>query len=313
MLPPAFPAAALPAAAGPAAAPIQPAAAQPASVQPGAPRPRMPQQAMAPPTRELQAGDLICGECGEGNDSVRKFCSRCGTSLSVAAVHTIPWYRRLIPRRRPTVLAAGERPGRGGARSRHPLSLGSVIRMLRVGLFAVLFVGALLYSASAPFRTLVSATVERPVGYVKNLLNPQFNPVHAIDAFSPTGPAPGTPHEPRAAIDGYKTSYWSTPWRRDVDTYVKLTLPGAANVDKMLFSLGDSDDFAAQPRPKHVKLIFSNLSSQEVNLADKPDPQQVDIENGKDVTWVEIHITEVFPAFKGTDVSIAEVEMFTRQ
>ena len=38
------------------------------------------------PTRRLRPGDLICGQCGEGNPPVRRFCGRCGDSLDRKSV-----------------------------------------------------------------------------------------------------------------------------------------------------------------------------------------------------------------------------------
>ena len=52
---------------------------------------------MEPPTRR-HPGDLICGQCGEGNDPVRHFCRRCGNSLDEAIAVRLPWYRRFFHR-----------------------------------------------------------------------------------------------------------------------------------------------------------------------------------------------------------------------
>jgi hypothetical protein len=282
-------------------------------MRPAPPRPRVAPQAAAPPTRELQAGDLICGECGEGNDPVRKFCSRCGTSLGAAVVHTEPWYRRLIPRRRPKVLEAGARPGRGAARSRRPLSLQGVVRMVRLACFAVLFVGGLLYGVSAPFRTLVGATVSRPITYVSHLLNPQYDLIHDVAATSPAGPPPGSPHEAAKAVDGFKTTFWSAEYNKATQPSLNLTFLTPHTVDKVLFSIGNADNYAADYRPWHVQLLFPDHTSQTAELLDRPDPQEVDLENPRPVSGVMIRIIDVYPAFNAHLDSIAEVELFTRR
>ncbi|WP_173160293.1 hypothetical protein [Phytohabitans suffuscus] len=41
----------------------------------------------------------------------RKFCHRCGDSLVSAEVVRAPWWRRLLPRRRPNTVQSGLRPG----------------------------------------------------------------------------------------------------------------------------------------------------------------------------------------------------------
>jgi len=49
-----------------------------------------------PPSRKLRPGDKICGDCGEGNNANRRFCSRCGASLDEAAVVRTKWWRKLL-------------------------------------------------------------------------------------------------------------------------------------------------------------------------------------------------------------------------
>jgi hypothetical protein len=53
------------------------------SAQASTPAPAAKPQELPQP-RRLQPGDLVCPECGEGNDPNRKFCARCGTELTNA-------------------------------------------------------------------------------------------------------------------------------------------------------------------------------------------------------------------------------------
>ena len=78
------------------------------------PRPKVAKQA---PSRKINPGDLVCGGCGEGNDPERNYCRRCGTPLAEATVARTRWFRRR-PKRSKKVVAAGDRPGRGGVGSR---------------------------------------------------------------------------------------------------------------------------------------------------------------------------------------------------
>ena len=49
-----------------------------------------------PTSRDLRPGDLVCSECGEGNDPSRKFCGRCGSFLANAtAFPTKSWRPRV--------------------------------------------------------------------------------------------------------------------------------------------------------------------------------------------------------------------------
>src|SRR6185503_18170276 len=85
----------------------QPTAVTP--MKPTAPAQR-PKPVKQPPTRKILPGDLICGECGEGNPPARNFCSRCGSSLKAAAVAKRHWWQKLIPHRKRKAMEAGARP-----------------------------------------------------------------------------------------------------------------------------------------------------------------------------------------------------------
>ena len=123
------------------AAPAAPADGKTGAAQPGAQTP----EAMKPqvakkqakviqktkPTRRLKPGDLICGECGEGNPPARKFCSRCGTSLEAAKLVKKKWWQKLIPKRKVKTLEVGERPGVGGVKGKKARKpMGAVLRRI---------------------------------------------------------------------------------------------------------------------------------------------------------------------------------------
>ncbi len=95
---------------------------EPAGIQPTAVRSRIATTPLAaPPTKEPSAGDLVCGQCGEGNEPVRKFCRRCGNSLATAVVASTAKSGKFRRERKPRVLAAGEQHDPVGHRQ-HPSS-----------------------------------------------------------------------------------------------------------------------------------------------------------------------------------------------
>jgi hypothetical protein len=79
------------------------------------------------PTRQLQPGELICGECGEGNAPARKFCKRCGHSLASAETVRRPVWKKLWPTKKVKTLEVGERPGRAGTKGTRRPSLWPLI------------------------------------------------------------------------------------------------------------------------------------------------------------------------------------------
>lgn len=116
-------------------APAQPPARRPAPAA-VAPRPKPPK---TPKAERPKPGDLVCPQCGTGNDPERKFCRRCGTSLAAAPVEPPPaprpWYRRLLGREAPPAYEAGARPGGMGRRRWRPgcLSVLVVLGLLLAG------------------------------------------------------------------------------------------------------------------------------------------------------------------------------------
>jgi hypothetical protein len=102
---------------GMSAMPVRPSGSDPDVVAPqerGRARRTMPKSA---PSRELQPGDLVCGSCGEANLPTRRFCSRCGNELEGAEVVKAPWWRRILPKRKPREARAVE-PDTGIAKDR---------------------------------------------------------------------------------------------------------------------------------------------------------------------------------------------------
>jgi ribosomal protein L40E len=110
---------------------------QPVAMQPALPAPPRPtpQTQLRAPTRRPNPGDLICGQCGEGNDPHRRFCRRCGAILTGAApALRRSWWQRFWHRRPATPAGSDSAAGadatggsggpagarRGGSRTKAP-------------------------------------------------------------------------------------------------------------------------------------------------------------------------------------------------
>jgi hypothetical protein len=272
------------------------------------------------PSRDYREGDLVCRSCGEANDHERKFCSRCGGSLAAAVVHTVrlPWYRRVllwwrrlwarITRRPLPDVKGGAEAARKGPHRRHIRTV-NAIRVSRSSISLLVVALMLAYGAIPAFRGAVNGRAAAAQTAVQRVISPSFTPVHALSARAsselPTNPA-------SAAIDGFKNTCWATDLKREPQPFLLLTFPQKVNVDVLLFTSGVPSAFTSQPRPEQLHIDFSNGSSQDVHLADAASPQQVSVGNGDGITQMEIHIASSYPSSQGTDVSLTEVEMFTR-
>ena len=288
-------------------APAQPVAVQPAALQPAAPRPHVaPKPAAAPPTKRLRPGDLICGSCGEGNDPVRKFCSRCGQSLATAVVASTPWYRRLLPHRKAKVLAAGERPKRRGGSGIH---LGALVRWGRNVVLVVVLVAGIAYGAIPAFRDNVNSRVNSVIqNFTAKTAAP--TPVHASTVTASSSTAG---HAANLAVDAFSNTYWAATLSKDAHPKLSVGFSPAVNVNVLLFISGNTANELSGPRPKELHITFSNGVSQNVTLADEATSQQFNINGATKVTGVTIQIMSVYGSTSGNDVALSDVEFFGRQ
>jgi hypothetical protein len=270
---------------------------------------------MEQPTRR-RPGDLICGQCGEGNDPSRHFCRRCGNSLDEAIAVRLPWYRRFFNRllgRR--TREAGWRPRRVGP----PNVLGGVWRVVRLAVVAILAVGLLAFILVPSFHNLVVDRATAAFTAVRKVVHPNYDPVHAIGATASTT-TPG--HPASLAIDTFKNTYWAATARDPRPTLV-LRFSGPQDIAEIGFRSGASgtapaDLFTGQPRPHLVHLVFSNGYATDISLKDQDATQAqfYAIDDGKasDVTFVEVHVMTTYaPAgVAPSSVAITEVEFTTK-
>jgi hypothetical protein len=276
------------------------------AVQPGELRSRMPPKpAPAPPSKQVNTGDLICGKCGEGNEPVRKFCSRCGESLATATVASTPWYRRIFPRRKPKVLAAGERP-HGRAGSGHGVDFGGVLRIVRNVVVVLILVGAVVYGAVAPVRSAVNNQVN---SIIQNFSSTTSAPSQVrVSSVTATSSIPG--HSGDRAVDPYINTYWAAPFGGNAQPTLSVGFAASTNVTVILVVSGDADNYSAEPRPKLVHIVFSNGGTQDITLADTSKQQTFTLSGANGITGMTIQIKSVYPSTKGNAVSITDIEFF---
>jgi hypothetical protein len=286
-------------------APSAPAAsspAEPAGLQPTAARSRIaPTVTAAPPTKEPSAGDLICGQCGEGNEPVRKFCRRCGNSLATAVVASTAKSRK--PQRQAKVLAAGERPEHG------TFNFGAVVRVGRYVVVALVVVAGILYAALPQLRDGINSHVTSAVQTVTGSVT-HPTPVHAssVTASSAIAGHPGA-----RAVDQYSNTYWAASLKTDPQPKLVVSFAKASNVSVMLFLSGDTAAGSSVARPKTLHLVFSNGATQNVTLSDTAKTQQVSISGASGITGMTIEVTAVYSSTSGNAVALGDVEFFGNQ
>lgn len=264
-----------------------------------------------PPTRRLQPGDLVCGDCGEGNPPNRKFCSRCGTSLEMATAVKTPWWRKIFPKRKAKVLDAGARPGRGGVRvkSRRAAALAKVFPTIRKVVAALLLVTGVLYGAATPVRSWVNSHVTAAKSKITRMINPQFDPVHA-NGVTATAQVKG--HDSAKAVDGFSNTFWSAP-SGGREVVLILRFNSKVDVDKAIIRNGVSANLQSTNRPQKLHIVYNTGATFDVELKDSQDPQEVSIGNGHGITNMEIHITSLYKSTKSNDVAITEIELFRKE
>jgi hypothetical protein len=316
---------------------MQPSAVQPEAVKPTAVKARAAPRAKTQAARVVNPGDLVCGQCGEGNDPGRKFCRRCGASLQRAVVFTLPWYKRwwrkLTTRK---TRAAGDRP-----RNRRRAIGGSGPGWLTSGFLKVLGIAivlGVLLTIVGPWRDNLRHDVSHDYHRIFNDVHPKYNPVHP---FAATATSAARLHPAANAIDGAVNTSWqtntasrpktaskpktaarTTPTTKPtaatngVGQSLSIRLATASNLDEIGFLNGDQDTpsaYLTEPRPEKVHLTAAGAHpySKDLTLKDTASFQTFTIK-AKDATSLTITIDSVYPSDQGKNAAIAEVELFVK-
>lgn len=327
----------VPAAAGALVAPIgKPAEAKPAEAAVKPPE-RAPQgtRTLAPAvtktksTRRLRPGDLICGQCGQGNPPVRKFCSRCGHSLLEAEQARAPWWRRLIRplRHRARVVEVDDGQGEDGSAvpgrpspahaagvrkaltSRDPRQAArKAYRRVRLALAFVLVAAIILFGAFTPFRSLVLDKFDSLKSKITGAVDIHYVPVHAVTVTANLQERgfPGA-----NAVDSYLNTYWLAPYSSSDPPTLTLTFAQPVTLERMIIYSGVSSDYLAFGRPSLLVLVFSNDKSATLTPQDTPKLQTLDLSNAVQVKSVKIEIEGTYPGTgRRSNVAISDIELF---
>ncbi len=307
-----------PATPAPTQPPDQPAARRPEAVKPGPERPRPGPRPAQEATPAPNPGDLVCGNCGIGNDPARKFCRRCGQSLAtatVAALSRVPWYRRIFGGGKPRAkIAAGERPKsmRTDGRTGGTIKPG---RVFSVGFQVVVLAGMVGLVAGYALVPSWRDAVNGFINSAKDVVVPSADPVYT------SGPTtgPGTKENPARLAFDRTLAFWAAPFADGSPPAIEGAFTPPAAVAKILVTSGASGDkYKAFARPRDVTFEFLDpagtvIASKSYELKDQAEPQPFDV-GATDASRVRLTIRSVYPAEKpNAPVALSEVEFFGSQ
>jgi hypothetical protein len=300
----------------PAAPPPPPPAAAPTGpVEPGAIAPQAARRKPTPvqktkPTRKLRAGDLICAQCGEGNNASRKFCARCGNSLEMATTVKTPWWKKFVPHRKAKTLAVGERPGQGRNKPTRHFSLATIMRPLQGVLGIVLIVAVALFAFFPGFRNGVNDRAGSLKKKVSGIFTPQYDHVSAA-AVASADSEQKPDHTAIKAFDGFKNTYWLTA-QPDLQPHLRVEFSEPVNIDKVDLRNGAFDKFQQFNRAKTIKFVFAG-GTDVVNVKDQVDQKAYTVTHGHNTNSAEIFITDQFSGLQGEQpLALTEMTFFKK-
>lgn len=305
---------------------VDSAAADPGASPPGAVRPGRARERPAPKRtvaseRRVRPGDLICGSCGEGNPSERRFCRRCGGSLQDAEPAKKPPFWKRWFRRKPKVHEAGDRPMRGrkgggakgkmrGAKKAAGGAKRTVARVTRViALLAI--VGVAVGVTVGPWRAPVQEWAMERFDRVRQVVAPSFEAVNPVAAEA-SSEAEG--HPARNAIVG--TNLWWAGTGGDDGIGERLLLefdpPADIAVIGVIPGAADTEEYVAQPRPRRLHLVFDTGRTETLEIEDRHEFQPFRIDVAEGVSRVEVQIDDVWRGQEGSNVSLTLIEFQVR-
>jgi hypothetical protein len=281
----------------------------PQSQVPQAPRAR-PKPVKQPPSRKINPGDTICGQCGEGNESSRNYCRRCGSSLNEAPIAKKRWWQR-TKRKQTTGVAAGERPGRSGRAGSSGKDVARKGRIFRgkvlgrladtkrlLALLAIVGIGVGFAIPSA--RTWVTDTGGSFVRSIRRVVSPEYANI-AVDPARVVASAETVGGEGARAFDGNTLTFWQAP-PDAVQPSVTVEFVETSDLEHVLVHPGkqESGGKVVRPDPRPREMLFritrsdGRIEEVRATLDDTDGFQKVDLKKSGAVS-VESQVLNCYP------------------
>lgn len=275
---------------------------------PQAARHRPPPVRKTAPTRRLQPGDLICGACGEGNPSVRRFCSRCGQSLVEAEVVKRPWWKKLLPSRGPKTMkvAPGQQAG-PGKQLDVKLGMRKIFRKVRLVIGILIILAGLAYGAIPSLRAHVNSIFTKDKNHFLQVIKPNYVIVHAT---SVKWHKAIVGHPGSDAVDEFTNTFWLAKWSKTNEPMLTLYFGHKVTLKEMIIYSGVAANYTAYGRPATLHVVYNTGQSDTIQVTDTDKQQTLSFKNANGITSAEFQIAGVYPASKGSSVAITEIEVF---
>ncbi|GLY69056.1 NADase-type glycan-binding domain-containing protein [Amycolatopsis taiwanensis] len=277
----------------PVAEPSPPAEPEVRLRRPGSTAPPPRRSTTRPAEPNPEDGSLDCPRCQAGNRPERTFCRACGARLATPpAPVKQPWWHRLFSRR---PAPAGHRN-----RTRRRIRLAPLI-------MAILILLALV--AGFPLRGKVTEVVDA----IRDRIG---QPTPIVAAATASSEAPG--HGAGLAVDGTRNTYWAPAGTGAAEgEFLEFSFSGPVRLTSVLISPGaggTQPEFRDQARPKGIRLSWttdSGTGQQETELAEGPQPQQIDL-GVSGVRSLRLTLLSGYGIADGKRIAIGEVEFFGR-
>ncbi|MCB5168502.1 discoidin domain-containing protein [Streptomyces bambusae] len=272
-------------------------------VQPqiGAGRPGVqpPQPVVEPVFEAPRPGELVCGQCGVGNQAVRRYCRRCGELLADAVVvPQPPWWRRVFARKPKVQARAGERPvRRQWRRPRFVLPVLVLLALVAVG-----------YALRGEAGRAVEAVRDR---------TGKTEQVHAVRVTASSALAG---HPGGLAVDGTTDRYWAPAGVSSGEgQFLDAVLGGPVRLTDLVVYGGASpvaEKYLTQARPAALRVTVTSadggLTVKDLRLADAAGKQTFHVPVS-DAVRVRVAVLAAYGAGPGRHLALAELEFFKRR
>ncbi|MFQ3561111.1 discoidin domain-containing protein [Streptomyces gramineus] len=266
----------------------------------------------------LRPGDLICGDCGQGNAPRRRFCARCGNGLEEAEVVRRRWWHRLRPRRGPRQIAlTADAPGQRSSSEQEIDQPGERRRrwLLRTQIAGsgVIALSTLGYATYPPLQNYVNHEVRAVRQQAEGVLESHYDLVRPATV---TASSSLDRHGPEQAADQFDNTYWAAEFADKGDAPPKprsLTFhfDRLVTLNQVVITAGAVKGFTAHGRPSVITLSFSNGASKSLTLKDSGSPQKFELDRAVGFKSVKMTVEEEFAGTEHADVAVTEVKFLS--